>query len=99
MATVSERLRGGFASAKTQLDGIHERAVSSMSDVREQVSDVPEQLKGAWERVIHRICLALPVPTREDLEQILARLDGIEERLSRLEPPARQTAAKRSRKK
>jgi len=49
-----------------------------------ELSHVPEQLRGAWDKVVGQIRNALTFATREDLEKVMGRLDAIETRLDKL---------------
>ncbi|HEY3359101.1 MAG TPA: phasin family protein [Polyangia bacterium] len=85
MATeISDKLRDGLSTAKSQFGELQDKAMHSFTDVQQQVTEVPNQLRGAWERVVHRICAALDVPSREEFDTIVKRLEGIENRLDKL---------------
>ena len=91
---ISDKLRDGITNAKSQFGELQEKAIHSFSDVRDQVGEVPEQLRGAWERVVHRICAALEVPSREEFNALVQRLDAIERKLDRLWRVAKRAARK-----
>ncbi len=93
---ISDRLRDSYQSAKSQFGELQDKAAHSISDIREQVTEVPEQLRGTWGRVIHRIWLALDVPTRQEYRALARRLDAIERKLG---GKTGARAAKRSTKK
>ena len=57
-------------------DRIKERA--------QELQQVPVQLRGAWDKVVGQIRNALTFATKEDLHQVMARLDAIETRLDKL---------------
>src|SRR5512136_971877 len=95
---ISDKLRDGINSAKEQFGELQEKAKTSFTDVKHQVNEVPEQLRGAWERVVGRIWSALEVPSRAEFETITHRLDAIERRLDRA-AKAKPAAAKRTTKR
>jgi BMFP domain-containing protein YqiC len=96
MATaISDKVRDGLTNAKQQFGELHDKAINSFTDVRGQVGEVPEQLRGAWDRVVHRIFGALDVPSREDFDRINQRLDGLERKIDRLGRKDRTSAPKR----
>ena len=49
-----------------------------------ELGHVPEQLRGAWDKVVGQIRNALTFATREDLEKVIARLDALETRLDKV---------------
>jgi BMFP domain-containing protein YqiC len=94
---ISDKLRDGLNTAKVQIEELQGKALHSITDVRSQVHEVPEQLRGAWGRVIQRIWAALEVPSREEFDTIIERLEEIERKLDRLSRKA--AAPKKTAKK
>jgi BMFP domain-containing protein YqiC len=94
---ISDKLRDGYNTARTQFEELQDKAIHSFTDVKQQVNEVPDQLRGAWERVVHSICAALDVPSREEFDTIVKRLEEIERRIDRLS--RRTSAPKKSAKK
>jgi len=97
VSEIGDKLRDGINNAKEQFGELQEKAKSSFTDVRHQVNEVPEQLRGAWERVVSRIWGALDVPSRQEFDALDHRLAAIEKRLDRIGKA--KTAAKRATKK
>jgi transcriptional regulator of NAD metabolism len=56
----------------------------------EELSHVPDQLRGAWDKVVGQIRTALTFATREDVDKIHARLDAMEARLDKLAKPKKK---------
>jgi len=95
MATVSEKLKGTFTTAKGQLAGIEKlavkrvellekRAKASLGDVKEQLDEVPAQLKGAWETVIGRLRGALDFASNDDVQKLSAKVEDIGKKVEKL---------------
>jgi hypothetical protein len=55
-----------------------------------ELSHVPEQLRGAWDKVLGQIRNALTFATREDLEKVMTRLNAMETRLDKLAKPKKK---------
>jgi hypothetical protein len=93
---IGDRIRDGYNTAKEQLEEVQDKVVNSLTDVREQVKDqvteVPKDLRGAWVRVIERIWAALDVPSRRDFNALVRRVDTLDRKLR-----ARKPNGKRSR--
>jgi hypothetical protein len=95
MATVSEKLRGTFTSAKSQIEGFEKKAVkqvallekrakASIGEVKESLDDVPGQLKGAWDQVISRVRGALDYASRDDLKKVSSKVDDLAKKVEKL---------------
>jgi BMFP domain-containing protein YqiC len=88
VAEISDRIRDGLNTARNQLEEVQDKVVHSFTDVREQVkdqvNDVPKELRGAWLRVVARLWAALDVPSREDFESLVKRVDALDRRLDKL---------------
>jgi hypothetical protein len=95
MATVSEKLRGTFSTAKQQLAGFEKKAVeqvelfekkakSSFGDVRGQIDAVPAQLKGTWETVVGRVRGALDFASNDDLKSLQGKVEELSKKVEKL---------------
>ena len=95
MATVSQKLKGTFSNARTQLEGFEKKAVkqvelfekkakASIGDVKEQLDEVPAQLKGAWEQVVDRVRGALDFASNDDLRKLTAKVDDLAKKVDKL---------------
>ena len=95
MATVSERISGAFENARAQINGfekglekkvakLEKKAKAQLDEVKDQVTDVPAQLKGAWEGVIARLKGALQFATREELSLLDHRVDELAKKVEKL---------------
>jgi hypothetical protein len=95
MATVSEKLRGTFTSAKSQLEGfekvavkqvalLEKKAKASIGEVKESLDTVPNQLKGAWEQVLTRVRGALDYASRDDLNKVAHKVDDLAKKVEKL---------------
>jgi hypothetical protein len=93
---IGDRIRDGYNTAKEQLEEVQDKVVNSLTDVREQVKDqvteVPKDLRSAWVRVIERLWAALDVPSRRDFNALVRRVDTLDRKLR-----ARKPNGKRSR--
>ncbi|MBI5480284.1 MAG: phasin family protein [Deltaproteobacteria bacterium] len=98
VAEISDRIRDRFHTAKNQIEEVQDKVVHSFTDVREQVrdqvNDVPKELRGAWARVVARLWSALDVPSRRDFNALVRRVDALDRRLGK---GTKKTTAKRSR--
>jgi len=98
VAEISDRIRNRFNDAKDQIEEVQDKVVHSITDVkdqvREQVTDVPKELKGAWDRVVTRLWAALDVPSRKDFNALVKRVDALDRKLGK---GAKKTTARRSR--
>jgi BMFP domain-containing protein YqiC len=83
VAEISGRIRDGLNTAKNQIEDVQDIVVHSFTDVREQVNDVPKELKGAWDRVVNRLWAALDVPSREDFDSLVRRVDSLDRKLAK----------------
>jgi BMFP domain-containing protein YqiC len=83
VAEISDRIRDGLNTAKNQIEDVQDMVVHSITDVREQVNDVPKELRGAWDRVLSRLWAAFDVPSREDFESLVKRVDALDRKLGR----------------
>jgi hypothetical protein len=95
MATVSERIKDTFETAKTQFGDfekqmekkvakLEKRAKAQLSEVKDQVNDVPVQLKGAWENVVTRLRSALAFATREEIDSLGRKVDDLAKKVEKL---------------
>lgn len=95
MVTVSQKLKGTFAGARSQLEGFEKKAVkqverlekrakASLGDVKGQLDEVPAQLRGAWDQVIGRLRGALDFASNEDLKKISAKVDDLAKKVDKL---------------
>jgi tetrahydromethanopterin S-methyltransferase subunit G len=95
MATVSQTLKGTFANAKEQLEGFEKKAVkqvallekkakASLGEVKEQLDEVPTQLRGAWAEVVGRVRGALDFASNDDLRKLTAKVDDLAKKLEKL---------------
>jgi Poly(hydroxyalcanoate) granule associated protein (phasin) len=95
MATVSQRLKGTFDSARVQLEGFEKKAVkqvallekkakASLGDVQGKIDEVPQQLKGAWDQVIDRVRGALDFASNDDLRKLSAKVDDLAKKVEKL---------------
>jgi hypothetical protein len=95
MASVSEKIKGTFSNAKIQLEGFEKKAVKqvalfekrakkSVDGVKEQLEEVPVQLKGAWEQVVGRFRGALDFASHEDLKKLTAKVDDLAKKVEKL---------------
>ena len=98
VAEIGDRIRDGYKTAKNQIEEVQDKVVHSLTDVREQmkdqVNDVPKELRGAWTRVVARLWSALDVPSRRDFNAVLRRVDALERKLGKR---GRKTGRKTSR--
>ena len=92
---ISDRIRDGYNSAKEQIEVVQDKVVHSLTDVREHVTEVPKDLRGAWERVIKRFLAALDVPSRRDFNALARRVDALDRKLGTKR--VRRASGKRSR--
>jgi hypothetical protein len=95
MASVSEKIKDTFSSAKLQLAGFEKKAVKqvallekkakkSVDGVKEQIEDVPVQLKGAWENVVVRVRGALDFASNDDLKKLTSKVDELAKKVEKL---------------
>ena len=95
MATVSEKIKGTFSNARMQLEGFEKKAVKqvallekkakkSVDGVKEQLDEVPQQLKGAWAEVVDRVRGALDFASREDLQKLSSKVDDLAKKVEKL---------------
>lgn len=93
--TVAARLKEGFENAKTQVEAfekrvenrvakLEKRAKASLDEVKGQVNEVPEQLKGAWGNVVTRLRSALAFASQEDLQALSAKVDDLAKKVDKL---------------
>ena len=98
VAEISNRIRSHINDAKDQIEEVQDKVVHSFTDVKdqvkEQVTDVPKELKGAWDRVVTRLWAALDVPSRKDFNALVKRVDALDRKLGK---GAKKTAVRRSR--
>ncbi len=95
MATVSERIKDTFSTARTQLVDLEKKAAKrvallekkakkSVDGVKEQLDEVPQQLKGAWADVLERVRGALDFASSEDLKKLTQKVDEIGKKVDKL---------------
>jgi tetrahydromethanopterin S-methyltransferase subunit G len=95
MATVSEKIKGTFDNARLQLEGLEKKAVKqvalfekrakkSVGEVKEQLDEVPAQLKGAWAEVVDRVRGALDFASNDDLKKLSAKVDELAKKVDKL---------------
>jgi hypothetical protein len=95
MATVSEKVRGTFSTAKQQLAGFEKKAVKqvellekrakeSLGEVRGQIDSVPQQLKGTWETVVGRVRGALDFASNDDLKKLQTKVEDLSKKVEKL---------------
>lgn len=95
MATVSEKVKGTFSTAKQQFEGFEKKAVKqvellekkakeSLGDVKGQLDGVPVQLRGAWAEVVGRVRGALDFASNEDLKHLTAKVDELAKKVEKL---------------
>ncbi len=95
MATVSEKIKGTFDSARLQLEGLEKKAVKqvallekrakkSVDEVKGQLDEVPAQLKGAWGNVVTRLRGALAFATREELSALSDKVEELGKKVDKL---------------
>ncbi len=96
---IGDRIRDGYNTAKEQIEEVQDKVVHSLTDVRDQVKDqvteVPRDIRGAWERVIERLWAALEVPSRRDFNALVRRVDALDRKVGGKRP--RRANGKRSR--
>lgn len=85
---LGERLRNRLALAQTHINTMEERA-------RNQWSDLPAQMRAALDRVVDRIRTTLDLPSRADVNDLMARIEELDRKFARLEQhqPPRRTRA------
>ena len=84
VAEISDRIRDGFTTAKNQIEEVQDKVVTSLTDVREQVTEVPKDLRSAWDRLLIRMWAALDVPSREDFDLLVKRMDALDRKVGKL---------------
>jgi hypothetical protein len=84
MATVSERIKGTFSSAKLQLEGFEKKVGEIEKKAKESLDEVPAQLKGAWEQVVVRLRGVLDYATREEVRQLSEKVDDLAKKVDKL---------------
>ena len=95
MASVSEKIKDTFSSAKEQLAGfekkaqkqvalLEKKAKKSVDGVKGQLDEVPQQLKGAWENVVVRVRGALDFASNDDLKKLTAKVDDLAKKVEKL---------------
>jgi hypothetical protein len=95
MATVSQQLKGTFTNARKQIQGFEKKAAkqvalfekkakASLGEVKEQIDEVPTQLKGAWAEVIGRVRGALDFASHDDLKQLSAKVEDLAKKVEKL---------------
>ncbi len=93
--TVSQKLKGTFDNARLQLAGFEKKAVkqvallekkakASLGDVKEQIDEVPAQLKGAWNEVVGRLRGALDFASNDDLKKVSAKVDELAKKVDKM---------------
>jgi hypothetical protein len=95
MASVSEKIKVTFSSAKSQLEGLEKKAVKQVAllekkakkqveEVKGQLDEVPGQLKGAWDQVVGRVRGALDFASNEDLKKLTSKVDELAKKVEKL---------------
>lgn len=95
MATVSQQLKGTFTSARKQIEGFEKKAAkqvallekkakASLGEVKDQIDEVPTQLRGAWAEVVGRVRGALDFASHDDLQQLSAKVDDLAKKVEKL---------------
>jgi len=95
MATVSEKLKGTFTTARQQLAGFEKKAVKqvevlekrakeTVGGVKEAVDEVPTQLKGAWGNVVGRIRGALDFASNDDLQKLASKVEELTKKVEKV---------------
>jgi|SRR5436309_13168323 len=95
MATVSQKLKGTFSNVQDQIAGFEKKAAkqvallekkakASIGDVREQLDEVPAQLKGAWAEVVGRVRGALDFASNDDLRKLTSKVDDLAKKVEKL---------------
>lgn len=95
MATVSQQLKGTFTNARKQIEGFEKKAAkqvallekkakASLGEVKDQIDDVPAQLKGAWSEVVGRLRGALDFASNDDLKKLSAKVDDLAKKVEKL---------------
>jgi tetrahydromethanopterin S-methyltransferase subunit G len=95
MATVSQQLKGTFTNARKQIEGFEKKAAkqvallekkakASFGEVKEQIDEVPTQLRGAWAEVVERVRGALDFASHDDLRKLTAKVDDLAKKVDKL---------------
>ena len=92
---IGDRIRDRYMTAKEQIEEVQDKVVHSLTDVREQVTEVPKDLRSAWMRIIERLWAAFDVPSRRDFNALVRRVDALDRKVGVRR--ARRANGKRSR--
>lgn len=88
MATVSQQLKGTFSNlekkAAKQVALFEKKAKASLGDVKEQLDEVPVQLRGAWDQVVGRVRGALDFASNDDLKKLTKKVDELAKSVEKL---------------
>lgn len=84
MATVSERIKGTFSTAKLQLEDFEKKVGELEKKAKESIDEVPAQLRGAWDTVLGRVRGALDYASRADLQQLSERVEDLAKKVDKL---------------
>jgi hypothetical protein len=95
MATVTERIKDTFSSAKEQLAGLEkqveqrveafEKKVGDFEKrAKKSIDDVPAQLRGAWQTVVERIRQARGFVTKEELKTVSDKVEDLAQKVEKL---------------
>ena len=95
MATVSEKIKDTYEQARSQFNGFEKQvekkvarlekdAKARLEVVKEQLEEVPDQLRGQWEKVVVRLRSALAFATREELEQLGVKVEDLAKKVDKL---------------
>ena len=92
---LSERIRGTWTHTKDRLAELDRRVSALEKRARDTVEEVPQRLRGAWDRATGTVRRQLDVATGDDLDRLAARVDELAKKVERL---ARERVAKASAK-
>ena len=86
--TISNRIKDGFEVAKLQLVDLEKKIgklpKKTFNEVQKSIDEVPLQLKGAWELVVLRLRGALDYASREDLAELVEKVDDLAKKVEKL---------------
>src|SRR5262249_43831188 len=93
--TVSQQLKGTFTNARKQIEGFEKKAAkqvallekkakASLGEVKEQIDEVPTQLRGAWAEVVGRLRGALDFASNDDLKKLTSKVDDLAKKVDKL---------------
>src|SRR5258706_7570531 len=84
MATVSDRIKDTFSTARLQLEGFEKKVEQLEKKAKSSIDDVPAQLRGAWDNVVDRLRAVLDFATKSEVRELSERIDDLAKKVEKL---------------